>query len=657
MFRCPVKPICSHAFRLPLLAAALFLAPLLTRQTACAQTFDLVSLAGTSWRFDDTAQDLGTAWRDVNYPAESGWRTGTAMFGVEPTLPYPYPSSVSTPLILGANRITYYFRTRFTLAQNPSGVVVQGTAYVDDGAVFYLNGQEVGRVRVPDQPVLYTSRAQLANPEGLAYSWTIPSGALIQGENVLAVEVHQNSSSSSDVLFGLRVQATVVIPPSIVNPSEPADRIVPQGQPTTLMVFGQGTPSPAYQWYKNGAPVPGATAASLHFPTFMATDAGQYYAVLSNVAGMATSRVAQVQFLADTNPPSILYAIGRSSTTFEVVFSEPIKSELLDDLPNWFVRSAGGAALNIALAEVHSLTNVTYTTSEERNPAVEYVFGLNFDIFDLNDNILPAGTSIPVASFPATLLTLSDPIWRYHDTGANPGAGWAATGFDDSSWNNGQCVFDAFRAESTSTTFCRPLVAGTLEPVGTCFAISNLQNSAQLSAAYFRTHFQFPGNPTNSVLRFRVLVDDGAVVYLNGVEVFRTGMAAGPVTHTTLANRTVPNPVWETFELASSALVAGDNVLAVELHQESLQSPDFTFGLDLNATLPSAPVQQRADAAPRLNAAANEGLLNVSWLPASGRLQAANASQGPWMDVAAVEPGRYFEPMTAAQKFFRVVTP
>lgn len=630
---------------------------------APAQTLELIPLAGSVWRYDDSGTDLGTAWRAASYPAESGWRTGTGMFGVEPTVPYPYPVAVNTPLVLGANRITYYFRTRFTVSSPPASLVVQASANVDDGAVFYLNGQEVGRVRVPDQPVVYTSKAQLAHPEGLAHVWLIPSGALVQGENVLAVEVHQNSSSSSDVLFGLGLTATLAVAPSILNPSEPADRIVPQGQPTTLLVSGTGNPAPAYQWYRNGAPLPGATGSNYAIASFMASDAGQYYAVLSNSAGSATSRVAQVGFLADTNPPAVLYALARADLTqVEIVFSEPPQIDSATDVVNWSLETADGSA-TLNLVSIFPLTpnaptNFVCVTETPRLPGVSYVLRTLQDIFDPFGNPLPAGTVVPVAGFTNALIVLASQNWRYEDSGAFPGPSWAGVAFNDTGWSNGLAVMDAYRAfVGQAPPLCRNLLAGTLETVRTCLSLSNSQHTAQLSAAYFRTHFQFTGSVTGSVLQLRLLVDDGAVVYLNGAELLRVGMATGSVAQATLAARTVGNPAWETFLVPRGALVLGDNVLAVEVHQDSLGSPDLTFGLELKGILPSPPPQPRAEAAPRLQAALAGPDLSVVWTPASGRLQAAPGVQGPWEDVAVVESGRHLEFAGASRRFFRVLVP
>ena len=92
---------------------------------------------------------------------------GEALLGLESTTPYPYPAPVKTALVLGAGRITYYFRTHFTLAEDPAPLLLTASVFVDDGAVFYLNGAEAARVRMAAGPVSYSTWAHLASPEGV----------------------------------------------------------------------------------------------------------------------------------------------------------------------------------------------------------------------------------------------------------------------------------------------------------------------------------------------------------------------------------------------------------------------------------------------------------------------------------------------------------
>src|SRR5258706_16215731 len=53
---------------------------------------------------------------------------------------------------------TYYFRTHFTFNDDPAGIILYFTSYIDDGAVFYLNGAEIYRyLMFPPPPVILNS--------------------------------------------------------------------------------------------------------------------------------------------------------------------------------------------------------------------------------------------------------------------------------------------------------------------------------------------------------------------------------------------------------------------------------------------------------------------------------------------------------------------
>ncbi|MBN2505882.1 MAG: lamin tail domain-containing protein [Verrucomicrobia bacterium] len=115
--------------------------------------------------------------------------------------------------------------------------------------------------------------------------------------------------------------------------------------------------------------------------------------------------------------------------------------------------------------------------------------------------------------------------------------------------------------------------------------ITNTALAAATAAQYFRKAFLFAGDPANTRLRLNLIADDGAVVYLNGAEVFRVNLPAGPVTPATLALTNVVTPTRTGyFEVSPASLVAGTNVLAIELHQAADGGDDALLGAELLAT-------------------------------------------------------------------------
>lgn len=153
--------------------------------------------------------------------------------------------------------------------------------------------------------------------------------------------------------------------------------------------------------------------------------------------------------------------------------------------------------------------------------------------------------------------------WRYEQSGTDPGSTWKDGSFDDSTWPSGKALL-------YHETAALPAPKNT--PL-------NLGNSAY----YFRTHFNFAGDPSQAALEIKTVIDDGGAIYLNGQEVYRLFLPAG-ADYSTYATRTVGDAAYEgPFPISSAALKQGDNVLAVEVHQANASSSDVVFGLTLTA--------------------------------------------------------------------------
>jgi len=101
---------------------------------------------------------------------------------------------------------------------------------------------------------------------------------------------------------------------------------------------------------------------------------------------------------------------------------------------------------------------------------------------------------------------------------------------------------------------------------------------------YFRKVVRITGLAGFSNMKFRLVRDDGALVYVNGVEAFRDAMPAGTITAETLASDTQGGSAEDMFvehNVSPTLFVEGDNVIAVEIHQASLTSSDISFDLEL----------------------------------------------------------------------------
>ncbi|HEU0011141.1 MAG TPA: metallophosphoesterase family protein [Verrucomicrobiae bacterium] len=185
------------------------------------------------WKYLDNGTDQGTVWRTPGF-IDGAWQEGPAELGFgdavegrpEATMLDPGPPSPN-------HYITYYFRHRFSITGVASVTNLVAQVMRDDGAVVYLNGTEAGRTGMNPGPVDFLTPAAQPGASGDAeftfFSLNVDPGLLVEGENVLAVEVHQLSGMSSDVSFALKLLVitnapppsdkgqTLIVPPSVAN--------------------------------------------------------------------------------------------------------------------------------------------------------------------------------------------------------------------------------------------------------------------------------------------------------------------------------------------------------------------------------------------------------------------------------------------------------
>src|SRR6266852_4574374 len=146
------------------------------------------------------------------------------------------PRNTPLPGVSGALPPTYYFRSHFTFTNRTAGVSLLFSNFIDDGAVFYLNGIEIQRVRMPAAPTVITYTTLTTTfpctgdatcPDVFTISGDLITN-LVTGDNVLAAEVHQVSTTSSDIVFGSALFSTS--PSSTTASNSPPTLSVPPAQ-------------------------------------------------------------------------------------------------------------------------------------------------------------------------------------------------------------------------------------------------------------------------------------------------------------------------------------------------------------------------------------------------------------------------------------------
>lgn len=160
--------------------------------------------AGSTWSYLDDGSDQGTAWREAAF--SESWATGPAPLGYgdgdEATV-------VSFGTDSGNKHITTYFRHQFEVVEPDAYGLLELGVRRDDGAIAYLNGTEVFRTNMPDGTVNYlTVAAGGTSDESSFFGTEVDPGLLVTGTNLLAIEVHQRSGSSSDIKLDAELLAT-----------------------------------------------------------------------------------------------------------------------------------------------------------------------------------------------------------------------------------------------------------------------------------------------------------------------------------------------------------------------------------------------------------------------------------------------------------------
>jgi len=373
------------------------------RPAAAATNQVLVNL-NTTWKVNTTATDLGTDWRQPGYDdSQNGWSSGAGLFGFT-TNAAVYPPPIQTPLTGTA----WYFRTHFEWTNDPASVILVASNYLSDGAIFYLNGVEVKRVRLA-----FGADAVGGPPvKGQAEIAGFPTGPLVIGDNVIAVEVHQTAGDTADLVFGTSLTAARQFPATFTDASSPTDRTVGAGDSTVFLADLIGTQPLSYQWLKNGTALADATNATLTLNPVLQADAGNY--ALRIVNSLATN-ISRAAVLTVTNSP-----VRITNAT------EPADQTVTEGLPvTLMVEAVGSAPLRYQWlkegAPISGATNANFTITDVRtadagnysvvvtNPFPSSVTSRTAHLTISSDTSGPSVTNV-IGSPNRITLTFSEPV-------------------------------------------------------------------------------------------------------------------------------------------------------------------------------------------------------------------------------------------------------
>lgn len=568
----------------------------------------------STWKYLDNGTNQGTAWRSVDFD-DTAWASGPAKLG--------YGTNQTTTVGYGPNAsnkyITTYFRTTFDLDDSSAVQDLSIAADYDDGIVVYLNGLEVARESLPAGPITYQTLATTHNGgsfQTIGLLTSELSSLFRPGTNVVAVEIHQSSLSSSDISMDVEMVATIrgpsgrrsnvaTVTVAVASTNEPPQAIndaalTKVDQPLPIDVLANDVP--------DGAPIDPATVTVVAGPTqgsvTIAANGQVTYTPAASFAGEDTftytvrdtaGRESNVAIVSIDVVPSIPLPVDDDyyvdeDDVLNVPAAFGVLSNDTDD---------GGILVSAALIEppLHGAMTLDADGGFRYVPAPDF-YGDDQFRYRATDNhgesagatatvrVAPspdapvafddaftttAGTPLDVLAAPLErrMLIPAEAQWRYLDDGSNQGSGWRSSNFDDSAWASGNAQFGY--GDGDETTVVR---------FGDDF------NNRYITT-YFRRDLFLTSTVGIQAVRLGLLRDDGAAVYLNEQRVVLSNLPTS-IGYETFAQRSVAGDeenAFQEFQLAPETLQPGRNVVAVEVHQSSQVSSDMSFDLFLEVEL------------------------------------------------------------------------
>jgi hypothetical protein len=212
---------------------------------------------GSIWRYRDAASAAPAGWQNLGFD-DTTWPAGPGQLGFSNN-----EEGDEATLIADNNQITSYFRRSFSIADPAAYAGLMYWLLRDDGGVVYLNGIEIFRspnLPAPPTAIVYSTVTLAPNGENTIDTGTTNRNALRAGENVVAVEIHQQSATSSDVSFDFElvgIGATPPPPPQNIFVGEfGGQTIIAWGDPTFVLEHSSALLPAGTVWTPVGAASP-----------------------------------------------------------------------------------------------------------------------------------------------------------------------------------------------------------------------------------------------------------------------------------------------------------------------------------------------------------------------------------------------------------------
>ena len=599
-------------------------------RTGFLQSEDLYRLPrGSTWRFLGDGSDQGSSeivlgsadydsdnWKHPGFD-DSMWGSGAGELGYGDEVVTVVPFVDVDPETAGDQKnATTYFRTKFSISA--SEIADLQNLYLemrrDDGAIVYLNGVEIARMNVGGGALefdTYTNSVgqtpATGGGETTYFRCQLRPEVLTAGENTIAVEVHQVSEESSDMRFDFGLfqilpiaGETIFLPGSVWSY---LDEGIDLGEASIV------------------AGAAGYNTSNWKHPDFddasWSTGEGDFGYDTEVVEERTVLRFGPNEDNQD-NDASAKFATTYFRRTFELRAGE--LAAVVGAVAN--IRADDGAILYLNGVEVArdempegEVTRDSFATGNGVNESAYDEFVIDVSALSVGINTVAvelhqaSATSSDVSfdleietsdAEAATTRVARGSEWRYlDDGGASLGDTSSASvagieGYDASNWKHEDFDFSSWRVGVAEFGYGdTDLTTGGHLPQSFTTEISFGDDRDQkFVTTYFRREFDLTSAELDRAVgaRFVASVDDGAIVFLNGVEIWRSNLSEVPVDGSTFADRATPTDGKSVIvvEFDPQLLEVGRNVIAVEVHQVSGVTSDAVFDLGMELVVPAS---------------------------------------------------------------------
>jgi len=163
-----------------------------------------IAPSDTAWRYRKGTSEASSpvdSWRQINFSEDSSWSTGQTPIGY---------GDADDETVLGDMQNSYssiFMRHDFTIPPIDIPTSLKLRIYADDGAIVWINGQEVQRVHVADGQLAYNDTGSDHEAEWEEFILTGTSGYLVGGTNVIAVQGFNATFESSDFSLDVTLES------------------------------------------------------------------------------------------------------------------------------------------------------------------------------------------------------------------------------------------------------------------------------------------------------------------------------------------------------------------------------------------------------------------------------------------------------------------